>query len=97
MLRAAGENFGELYEFLVRDGSVDRRRMLHSLSVKDYKDLKKEVLEDHLLCERGDWPEDIYVKYLLCPRIGREELTGMARFYQSLFYRGGKKGIPPGS
>ena len=72
MLRAAGENFGELYEFLVRDGSADRRRMLHSLSAKDYKDLKKEVLEDHLLCERGDWPEDIYVKYLLCPRIGRE-------------------------
>ena len=85
MLRAAGENFGELYEFLVRDGSVDRRRMLHSLSVKDYKDLKKEVLEDHLLCERGDWPEDIYVKYLLCPRIGREELTAWRGFIRAYY------------
>lgn len=85
MLRAAGENFGELYEFLVRDSSADRRRMLHSLSAKDYKDLKKEVLEDHLLCERGDWPEDIYVKYLLCPRIGREELTAWRSFIRAYF------------
>ena len=70
--------------------------MLHSLSAKDYKDLKKEVLEDHLLCERGDWPEDIYVKYLLCPRIGREELTAWRSFIRAYFTEE-EKGIPPGS
>nr|WP_308625706.1 transglutaminase-like domain-containing protein [uncultured Eisenbergiella sp.] len=85
MLRLAGENFEELHAFLNQDGRADRKRLLHSLSAKDYKDLKKEILEDHLLCERGDWPEEIYVQYLLCPRIGREELTAWRRFIRAYF------------
>lgn len=75
MLRTAGENGEEILKFLGRDENPLRRRMLDALSVKDYKDLKADVLEDHLDCSRGDLPEDIFLKYVLSPRIWKEELT----------------------
>lgn len=75
ILKRAGENFEEVYAFLSKDENPDRRRMLHALSLKDAKDLKAEILEDHLDCEQGDLPDEVYVKDLLCPRIFLEELT----------------------
>ncbi|MCI5647837.1 MAG: transglutaminase-like domain-containing protein [Fusicatenibacter sp.] len=75
ILLRAGENFTEVFDFLSKDENPDRRRMLHALALKDAKDLKAEVLEDHLDCEQGDLPDDIYVRDLLCPRIFLEELT----------------------
>ena len=74
MLRTAGENGEEILKFLKRDENPLRRRMLDALSVKDYKDLKADVLEDHLDCSRGDLPEDIFEQYVLSPRIWKEEL-----------------------
>ena len=74
MLRTAGENGEEILKFLKRDENPLRRRMLDALSVKDYKDLKADVLEDHLDCSRCDLPEDIFEQYVLSPRIWKEEL-----------------------
>lgn len=48
ILREAGGNFEELYRFLSADGDPDRRRMLHSLTKKDWRDAKAWILEDHL-------------------------------------------------
>lgn len=71
----AGENFEEVYTFLSKDENPNRKKLLFSLALKDAKDLKASVLEDHLDCEQGDLPEEIFRKDLLCPRIFLEELT----------------------
>lgn len=85
MFRAAGENIGEIGAFLTKDENPDRRRMLRSLSVKDYKDLKAGILEDHLGCEGDGLTEEVYEKYLLCPRISKEELTPYRSFIRTYF------------
>lgn len=87
MLQIAGENAVQLYAFLKKDGNPDRKRLLQRLSRKDYKDASAAVLEDHLSlsCTRGELPEDIYVPYLLCPRIYLEELTAYRGFIRSFF------------
>ena len=56
------------------------KRLLDSLTKKDNKDLRAEVLEDHLSAKRGSWSEDIHVQDLLCPRIWLEEI-GAYRSY----------------
>ncbi len=107
ILRYAAGNFSQLYQFLERDKSPDRKWLLHSLSLKDYRDAKADVLEEHLkhaFVYRSMWvgeknsendgtvlqeeyerraeelcheftKQEIYIKYLLCPRIFYEELT----------------------
>lgn len=77
ILRHAGGNFKELYEFLTKDGNSYRKKLLHTLSRKDAKDAKAWILEDHLNnCEkRAECPEELFVPYVLCPRIYLEELT----------------------
>lgn len=85
MLRVAGENAAELYAFLIKDENPDRKKLLHSLGPKDYKDARAKILEDHLSCQRGDLPEEIYVEDLLCPRIWLEELTAYRTFLRGYF------------
>jgi hypothetical protein len=85
MLRMAGENIEEIHTFLTKDQNPDRKRMLHSLAAKDYKDLKAGILEDHLDCEQGGLTEEVYGKYLLCPRIYLEELTPYRSFIRDYF------------
>ena len=79
-MRVAGENAEELTAFLEKDDNPDRKKLLDSLTKKDDKDLRAEVLEDHLSAKRGSWPEDIHVQDLLCPRIWLEEI-GAYRSY----------------
>lgn len=77
ILRLAAGNFSQLYQFLERDASPDRKWLLHSLSPKDYKDARADILEEHLqhaLAYRSK-DREIYLKYILCPRIFFEELT----------------------
>ena len=76
----AGENAEELAAFLEKDDNPDRKKLLDSLTKKDNKDLRAEVLEDHLSAKRGSWSEDIHVQDLLCPRIWLEEI-GAYRSY----------------
>lgn len=85
MLQSAGENYIEILDFLTRDENPDRRRLLRSLANKDYKDLKASILEDHLACEQGSLSDELYEKYLLCPRILKEELTPYRSFIHSVF------------
>lgn len=85
IFRRAGENFGEVYAFLSKDENPNRKKLLFSLALKDAKDLKASVLEDHLDCEQGDLPEEIFVKDLLCPRIFLEELTNYRSMIRGYF------------
>lgn len=84
LLRYAAGNFHQLHQFLERDESPDRKWLLHSLSPKDYRDARADVLEEHLQYAsvyRSRWmgkqesERDIYIKYILCPRIFYEEMT----------------------
>ena len=85
IFRRAGENFGEVYAFLSKDENPNRKKLLFSLALKDAKDLKASVLEDHLDCEQGDLPEEIFRKDLLCPRIFLEELTNYRSMIRGYF------------
>lgn len=85
LIRVAGENTGELRAFLTRDDNPKRRQLLNSLVIKDGKDLRGEVLEDHLSCEQGSLPAEIYEQFLLCPRIWLEELTPYRSYIRQYF------------
>ena len=49
----AGENFEEVYTFLSKEVKIRTEEAAVSLALKDAKDLKASVLEDHLDCEQG--------------------------------------------
>ncbi|MDO5416528.1 MAG: transglutaminase domain-containing protein [Lachnospiraceae bacterium] len=92
ILSAAAGNFDEIYAFLSKDENPDRRALLHSLTVKDYKDAKAEILESHLTgaaCYRKEWEEkgrlDLFVEDILCPRILFEEMTDYRGYIQAYF------------
>ena len=58
-----------------------RAKLLHQLTVKDKTDLKADILEQHMLLApaQGDLPEEIYIPYLLSPRVEHETLTAFRR------------------
>lgn len=92
ILRSSAGNFDEIYGFLDKDGNPDRKAMLNSLTVKDYKDARAVILESHLAGAsqyRKEWEKngklEIYVKYILCPRILLEELTDYRGFIENFF------------
>ncbi|MDR7812664.1 transglutaminase-like domain-containing protein [Lacrimispora sp.] len=92
ILRLSAGNFDEIYNFLSKDQNPDRKTMLNSLTVKDYKDARAEILENHLTGAapyRKKWEEnghlDIYVKYILCPRVLLEEMTDYRGFIEEFF------------
>lgn len=84
ILRTAGGNFDEVIRFLETDDNPYRMKLLQNLTQKDYYDLKADVLNEHLDCAmafagREEIPEDIFVKYLLNPRLEFEELSTWRR------------------
>lgn len=76
-LRAARGNFQSIAAFLYRDGDPRRALLVNSLADKDLRDVTAEILEDHLQNTPfpGALPMEIYVPYVLCPRIEWEPLT----------------------
>lgn len=77
-LKLSYGNFDEVYSFLTKDENEYRKKMITSLVEKDLYDCKAEILEEHLqqaLSVKGDEPEDIFVSYVLNPRIEYEEMT----------------------
>jgi len=79
ILRAAGGNFEEVIRFLGKDENPYRIKMLEALAKKDYYDLSAAVLEDHLTCAMkyaDSVCEELFVQYVLNPRIEHEELFG---------------------
>ena len=100
ILRLSAGNFDEIYKFLSKDRNPDRKAMLHSLTAKDYKDARADILENHLtwaVPHRKKWEEngkpDIYVKYILCPRILLEEMTDYRGFIDGSFNEKEKDGF----
>lgn len=94
LLHASKGNFNEIYTFLSKDENPCREKLLHTLSVKDYKDARAEVLEDHLVYADG-WEgmnEQLFVSYVLCPRIYLEEMVAY-RSYISRFFTEQQKAL----
>ncbi len=78
LLKTAAGNFGQIAAFLETDGNPYRLALLKALEEKDLYDVKASLLEEHLqeASPYGDrYPEEIFVKYLLNPRVGSEELS----------------------
>lgn len=76
-LMAARGNCREVWDFLRRDGDIRRQWLVRSLRDKDLRDVTFETLEDHLrhAPPRGTMPPELYIPYVLCPRIQWEPLT----------------------
>lgn len=79
ILKDAAGNFEEVISFLEKDDNPYRQKLLKVLTQKDRYDLKAEILEAHLnsaltYADAG-LPEDIFVNYVLNPRVEQEELT----------------------
>lgn len=78
-LRMAEANFSEIAGFLETEGlKEDRMLLLESLTLKDFRDAKAELLESHLQAAvpfKGEYPQEIYRDYLLCPRVEWEPLS----------------------
>lgn len=77
LLREARGNFDEIFLFLSRDSCPWREKLLRALPVKDLRDAKADILEEHLqgalpFAER--YPEAVFSQFLLSPRISREPL-----------------------
>ncbi len=89
ILRAAGGNFAEIYGFLSNGCTSDKEvkiELLKSLKQKDLADVKSEVLEEHFdesLKFKNDFPFEIFVPYVMCPRISYEEISAYKKFILS--------------
>ena len=92
-------NASEVDRFLSGEGA-DRAELLSTLTVKDFRDLDADVLEDHLEGARlmhdaalaylaregaGEAAEDLYIKYVLCPRALFEQLSSYRAFFRGVF------------
>lgn len=78
LLRSARGNCEEIRAFLRGANTLDRERLLRTLTPKDLRDTDLAVLEDHFtrLPPRPDsMPEEIYWRYVACPRIALEKLS----------------------
>lgn len=77
LLKARG-NFEEIDAFLNKDGDPLRAALVESLSDKDLRDTTAALLEFHLERARpwaGKYPEEIFRRFVLCPRVAFERLT----------------------
>lgn len=78
LLKQAAGNFRQIIEFLEKDDDPYRLALLKAVEEKDLYDAEAGLLEEHLqeAAAFGDrYPEEIFVKYLLNPRVGSEELS----------------------
>lgn len=62
-------------------------KLLHTLTVKDMTDLDISVMESHMADApaQGDMSDDIYVPYVLSPRVCHEQLTAWRKPLLDLF------------
>lgn len=91
ILKMAEGNFNEIYDFLSMDfgkGSRELQLMiLKSLNKKDYRDVKCSVLAEHFewsIKYQNDYPMEIFVPYIMCPRAYYEEITPYREFISSV-------------
>ena len=91
-LNEAKGNFNELRNFIDKEiQGADlylKSKLLETLSKKDYADVKADTLEEHLthaLSYRDGMNEDIFVQFVLAPRVVRETLTPYRQFIEQYF------------
>ena len=88
VLRTARGNSREIAAFLQeRSGEFGEwpLRLLETLNEKDLIDTFRPALEDHLigaLAQRGDFSDDMFAQYVLCPRVLYEMIVPYRRFFQ---------------
>ncbi|HIY20465.1 MAG TPA: transglutaminase domain-containing protein [Candidatus Flavonifractor merdigallinarum] len=77
LLKAARGNAAALLTFLNRDTDPRREALLRTLTAKDLRDVTDDVLEDHFqhAAPQNNLPDDVYIPYVLCPRVQIELLT----------------------
>ncbi len=82
LLREAKGNFEELHRFLATPVTAAEEALkyplLASLTPKDYRDARCDVLLSHLKLAapyQSKYPDEVFLPYLLCPRVGNEPLT----------------------
>lgn len=92
ILKAAEGNFQEIHDFLLMDFGTENKelqlKMLQSLLKKDYRDVKCSVLAEHFkeaLKYQKDYPVEIFVQYIMCPRAHYEQLTPYRKYISSVF------------
>ncbi|KOR76468.1 transglutaminase domain-containing protein [Paenibacillus solani] len=91
VLQKARGNSQEIAAFLEeRSGEYGEwpLQLLESLNEKDLIDTFSVALDDHLigaLSQRGEWDEDTFVKYILCPRASFEMLVPYRRVFADAF------------
>ena len=84
-------NSEEIFRFLNAAHSLEemqlRAKLLQTLTVKDKTDLSADILENHFANtpKQADLPEDIFVPYLLSPRVSTEKLTNWRTELACLF------------
>lgn len=91
VLRKARGNGREIASFL-RERSAEHGewplRLLETLNEKDLVDTFRKTLDDHLigsLRERGALPENVFEKYVLCPRVLHEMIVPYKLYFQEAF------------
>ena len=78
LLRAGCGNFAALAEFLAEPAFAPAQKLalLRTLSEKDLRDVRPEVLREALASAADGLPQDEFtMRYILCPRIGTEPLA----------------------
>lgn len=93
ILKASRGNLGEILRFLAWKQEEDemwswKMALLGVLTDKDYRDLKAETLiahMEHSMKYANDYEKDLFVPYILSPRIEFERLTAYKGFIDSFF------------
>jgi len=92
IFQKARGNFDEIVKYLTTPAESDnpylRVKLLTSLSDKDFYDLDSEVLLDHFqksITFAKEYDEELFVKYVMCPRIYFERLTPYRKFILEYF------------
>lgn len=92
ILKLSRGNFTQVAKFLMTPVSEEldylKEDLLKSLTLKDYRDLKSEILVEHLQYSApyiNDFDKDIFVLYLLNPRVYIEPLS-LYREYINQYY-----------
>ena len=87
LISAAHGNAAEILTFLQRSEDPRREQMLRALTNKDLRDATAEILESHLraLTPQGELQDDIYISFVLSPRIELEPLTAWREILPTFF------------
>ncbi|MGL4346386.1 MAG: transglutaminase domain-containing protein, partial [Cellulosilyticaceae bacterium] len=85
-------NYEEVKSFLEDTQSEHlgqwKEALLSQLTAKDFRDCQRGVLLEHLeyaMKYRDEWPEDVFVSYVLSPRVQLEPLTTYRKFVETYY------------